>query len=200
MQPRVHESKPRRGCDRFDQLRLLPQRRVVDEDGERLSVVLDQGDRTIGAILRNGALNTRRVDVDAPVRNPETELQRRILESERDLVAEAVDRRLLEMDHELPDVHARKARPEETPEQCQRQRRQRDDLPPEEVVDDRGRLRVKREDPVEHGPQRGRDGGDEERQVQAPSAWCRSHELPQYEEDEQRAEHGVGDDTERVLQ
>ncbi len=75
-----------------------------------------------------------------------------------------------------------------------------DDLPPEEVVDDLGRCRREREDAVEHGPERGGEGGDEERQIDAARTRRRAHELPEDKDDEDRSEHAVGDDAERVLQ
>ena len=90
MQPRIHQREPRRSRDRLDELRLLAQRRIVDEDGERLSLVLDQRHRALRTVLGNDEAVARRIHVVVELRQPEPDLERRVLERERELVAQIV--------------------------------------------------------------------------------------------------------------
>ena len=70
------------------------------------------------------------------------------------------------MDDELADVDAGEARAQEPPEQRQRERDERDDLPPEQVLV--GEWAVdEREDALEDRAQRDGDCGEQERREDA---------------------------------
>ena len=124
VQPRVDEREPRRRRDCLDQLRLVAQRRVVDEDRERLAL------RARSASPRGpGRLPEPRARLPAAsTYSPRSGSQRPTSSvgsssASRELVADPVDGRLLEMDDELADVHAREPRAQQPREQRERQTR-----------------------------------------------------------------------------
>ena len=120
----------------------------------------------------------------------------RIVERERELVPEVPgDRRLLEVDDELADVHAREPRAEQPAEERERQRGQRDDLPPEEVVrearaEPTANVRMPSSTARRAATTAARRSGAED----PAGARRRRHELPGDEHDEERREHAVGRD------
>ena len=122
MEAGVHEREARRGGDRLDELRLIAKRRVVDEHGQRLVLVLDPGHRTRRAVLGN-CERARRIASTYASRSgsqrPSSSVG--ILESLCELVPDSVDRRPLEMHDELAHLHAGEARTQEPPEQRERE-------------------------------------------------------------------------------
>src|SRR6187401_3494565 len=104
------------------------------------------------------------------------------------------------MDDELTHVHPREASAQEAPEQRQRQRSQRDELPPEEVVrDGRGLGTREGESPVQHGPGSRNDGRDQDREEDSTPTRRRLSELAHEQQHEDRREEAVGDDAEEKL-
>ena len=141
-----------------------------------------------------------RVDVLGPLREPETELQRGIPEGARELVADPVDRGLLELDDEVAHVHARETRAHQAGEEREREGGEPEDLPPEELVDELRGRREELEETVEHRAQR-RDGRDDEERREDPSrARSRPYELPDDQDDEERRDDAVRGDRERLLE
>ena len=59
----------------------------MDEHGQRLSFVLDERYRSLRTILRNDETLARRIYVVVELGQPEPDLERRVLERERQLVA-----------------------------------------------------------------------------------------------------------------
>ena len=104
------------------------------------------------------------------------------------------------MHHELSDVDASEARAQQPPQERERQRGQREHLPPEEIDGEARRSRGEREDTVEHGSERRDDGGQQQRPQNPPGAWGGQHELPPDEDDERRREHAVCSHRVGVLQ
>ena len=180
MEARVHEREARRGGDRLDELRLLAQRRVVDEHGQRLALVLDPGHRARRARPREPRAPVpprRRIRRARVARARARASDRRA--RQRELVADPVDGRLLEMDDELADVDAGKARAQEPPEQRERERDEREDLPPEEVlVGDRGRVVAKVRMPSKTARSAAATAAMQERREDPARPRRRAHELP----------------------
>ena len=133
VEPRVHERDARGGGDRLDELRLLPERRIVDEHGERLALVLDPASPPESGRLPAPRARPGGVHVLAP---PAARARARASGRRARARARRGCRRTgvsLEMDDEIADVHACEPGTEETGEERERERDQGDDLPPEEV-------------------------------------------------------------------
>ena len=79
--------------------------------------MLDQRHRARRPVLRHDERRALGVDVLVELREPEAELERRIFERLRELVAQVSRRRLLEVDDQLADVHPREARAQKHPEE-----------------------------------------------------------------------------------
>ena len=95
------------------------------------------------------------------------------------------------MHHELSDVDASEACAQQPPQERERQRGQRQHLPPEEIDGEARRSSGEREDTVEHGTERGDDCSQQQRPQNPPRAWRGEHKLPPDEDDERRREHAV---------
>ena len=75
----------------------------MDEHGEWTALVLDSRDSSIGSFLGNGDRAALAVDVLPALGEPEPELQARVVERARELVANAVRRGLLELEDEIAE-------------------------------------------------------------------------------------------------
>ena len=133
------------------------------------------------------------------LRQPEAELERGIVERQRELVPDPVDRGLLEMDDELADVDTSQTGTEQACEQGHGERDEGDDLPPEQVLVGK-RAVDEREDALEDGPQRDRDRREQERREDPPRPRRGAHEPTDDERDEERGQHAVEHDHERLLE
>ena len=165
VKPRVLERESRGRCNRLDELRLVAQGWVVDENRERLPVLLESASPHASARLRVPRARARQRPRTRRVR-----VSRRPTSSVRSSSASASSsrspsgERLLEMDDELADVNAGEPRRRSPPESAIGSAVSADDLPPEEVVR-RGRVATSAyvRIPLSTRPQGRDDGGDEER-------------------------------------
>ena len=109
VEARILEREPG-GCARgTKQLGLVDEGRVVNERGDRLTLVLEDRDRPAGTILRERQRTTLPVHVLLALRQPEGELERRVAEGAGERAAEVVGRRTLELEHELGNAGSREA-------------------------------------------------------------------------------------------
>jgi hypothetical protein len=156
LQPGILERESCSCGSGVDQLRLVAEGRIVDQSRERLVVVLEVGDRAVVPVLRKLDGQAVGVDIPAALGQPEGDLERRVVQSLGERVADLARRRLLEPEDEVADVRMGEAGPDETEEERDRERDQPDDLPPEDVVcDEGGRPSGERDHAVVDGPERG---------------------------------------------
>ena len=103
LQARVLQREPRRRGHRLEQLGVLEQRRVVDQGGERLVVVVQYRDAPARVVGQHDG-RTVGVDVTLAVGQPERELQRRVAERTGEQIAQrGGPGRGPELDHEVRD-------------------------------------------------------------------------------------------------
>ena len=95
------------------------------------------------------------------------------------------------MNDELADLHPGQPGAQEPPQERQRERRESDDLPPEELIQQRGRRGREGKETVEHGPQRTEGGRDEEWSQDLSRPRSRANELPQDQYDEEPGQDSV---------
>jgi hypothetical protein len=201
VQAGVFEGKPRGRPRCVHELRLLEQRGVVNEDGQRLAFVLEPGDRPAAAIRGQHSVSASCIDEAASFREPVEHLEGRIFQRSGKRVTNAVRRRLLELEHEVADTRTCQTRTQESHEQCNGQSDERSDLPPEQVVvENRRGARDEGEHALEHGSKSHGDGGQKQRREHATGAGCRHDELPNQQDDRCCGEDAPNDDDEELLQ
>ena len=101
IEPGVRGRQPRRGGDALDEPRVVEDRRVVDERGERPAVALDERHRPRRARARQ--LDARTVGVDVAAVEPVADLQRRVAERAGERVAQRAGRHVAQLDDEVGD-------------------------------------------------------------------------------------------------
>ncbi len=200
VQTRVDEGEACGRRDSLHELRFVPERRVVHENGERFAFVLDERHRAPRAVFGHNERFSLGIDILVALREPEPKLEGRILERHSELVAEIARGGLLEMDDELAHVHACESGTKQAPEERERQRGQCEHLPPEEINRVGGRTGREREHAVEHGAQRCHDRRQQERPQDPARPRRRESQLPSDEDDEDGRKHAVARNCVRVLQ
>ena len=150
-----------------------------------------QRHRSLRTVLGNDESAARRIDVLVALGQPEPDLERRVLERERELVAQ-ITRDVSSRWTTSSPTWTRASRARSSPQRsASGSAVSASDLPPEEIDREARRSRGEREDAVEHGPERRDDRSKQQRPEDAPRTRRRPHELPRDEHDERRREHAV---------
>ena len=100
---RIGGGEPCRCRDRLAETRIVEHGRVVDECGDRPRVTLDERGRAPGVRLGKSERTVLGVDEDTPAREPVADLEGRVGERPRELVAKRPTPVLAELDDEVGD-------------------------------------------------------------------------------------------------
>ena len=129
LQARVLQRELRGRGHRPEQLRVLEQRRVVDQRRERLVAVVAQHRDAAAVVVVERLRRARGVDVDAAVGQPVRQLQRGVAERAGEQGAQLLRTRLrAQLDHQVGDrrvVLARAQHADQDPDRDQRERPER---------------------------------------------------------------------------
>ena len=132
LKPGVGDSHPRGRGDGLDERRILQHRLVVDEDGDRVSVVHERRDRPPRARLRELDRPAGVIHVALLLGQPVAENERPVAERPTKLVPEGPRvGALAEVDHEIRDDGLRPAPAEQVDEEHDGERRNHDVVRPE---------------------------------------------------------------------
>ena len=201
--PQLHDARAQLGLEalaldrdvrgrahHLQQLRLVRQRRVVDERGDVLAVVVDERHRPPRARLGQRHRRPVGVDVGVEARQPVGEHERRVAERLRQHLAEPRESgALLERDDEVAHAGARELLGEHAEQERERHRHEQDggdllaradelagdqrvvDLDDQDEGGERARQRRQQQPPQRRrGAQPARDADDRQRQAERPAA------------------------------
>jgi len=89
----------------------------MDERSKRFALVLEHGDRSVVLARKLGAAACC-IDEPVALRQPEQDLERRIVQRTTQCISNALGRRPLELEHEIADACSRESRAQKTGEEC----------------------------------------------------------------------------------
>ena len=98
------DGQPCRRADRLDQRRVVEQRRMVDDHGDRVRRHPRRRSTLAVAVGRQAEPPTGGVDEAPDLRRPVADLQRRVTERAGERVTQRVGSRLAQLDHEIGDA------------------------------------------------------------------------------------------------
>ncbi len=121
LEPLVLQRHSRRSTRRVHELRLVVERRIVDDRGDPPTAAIDPRDRAVSIGIRQLDREPFDVDVVGRLRKPVGDLERVVAERTRQALAQPAGlRRLTELDDQVGDAEPRQPAAEQPDEEAQR--------------------------------------------------------------------------------